>query len=999
MYDVKYAPYADEYMGMANGSAYEHLKRWLKRRLLFTDSLYDYAPSYADSLTIRANTTEPMTIEIETYAPVYQHMSWYNNQMDKKKIDGKTAVTFTGTAQASTDQEVIIYGGSNIKRIRGISTMNPNSMLIGNATKLVELECNNAPLLTDINSNKANLSPNVYLTKVDISNCPQLGGTLRLNNSPLLQEVNAQGTAITGMLLPTSIKNLQTLKVPRGVTELTLNDAKTLTTLDLEEGYLLETLSLSNCNKLKSFDLSKVKNISLDNSYVAEEIRLSTNEQVNLRNMKTLKRLAYTPNGEAEEFNLATLKNSPDVTITSFNCPNLKEFITTAPQRISYGESDNDIYPYKLFMANKLDLSGLQVDTVKFLCTTDVFDLKLPNTLKNFYCDSAFDLDTSVVTDGDYDAIHSDLIQPYTEEYNENILLNGNTPNIIPTSANGSLLFNINQDTPQQNAPYIWDLQGMKLNDFHTYGVNNKIDVDSLGNITMPKRLADYKVQIKNADITPNQYNTMLYPKLVDTTLPITGKIDYSKYKGKYLSWAFAYTTDAVTRTPLDSRSQGQIINDYNKLYSTDFIDIVDVWAYKDDDFSSRATNNNITKAYIELTQDNYQTRIDEVLKWYPNCHDIYLFEDGTITTLEYMYSGGGHNNANGTRNQVQNVTFMEGYFNNLTRLLNGFIYCYNLVAVDNIPKSVMNFRGCFEECKKLNQQFDFSSFNIEQNGLDSVLKNCLSLTHTPTLPTNYTGSLVGAFQNTKITTAPVLPNGVTNLNQAFRYCSELTTVGNIPDSCTNYDNWVGDCTKLVSVPEAGYKGRCAFAFNNCQSLNQQIDLSLATNDLTNAFHSCSALAITPILPVKLGNTALMNDTFNGCLNLITPPKTPEGVKGMGDCYRGCTSLTTAPYIPNTCTDINELVYNCNKLTSVSIPLKNISNYNQGLAGCSAITDIDWTGKRTTDFSLTLLNCPSYTQEDLKELVNDHLDDLYKDKVKISFGDNKITINNTETTL
>ena len=79
-----------------------------------------------------------------------------------------------------------IYGGSNIKRIRGISTMNPNSMLIGNATKLVELECTNATLLTDINSNKANLSPNKYLSKVDLSGCSALGGTLRLNNSPLL---------------------------------------------------------------------------------------------------------------------------------------------------------------------------------------------------------------------------------------------------------------------------------------------------------------------------------------------------------------------------------------------------------------------------------------------------------------------------------------------------------------------------------------------------------------------------------------------------------------------------------------------------------------------------------------------------------------------------------------------------------------------------------------------------------------------------------------------
>ena len=48
--------------------------------------------------------------------------------MDKKKIDGKTSVTFTGKAMAETDQEVLIYEGSNIKSIKGIQSMNPNRM-------------------------------------------------------------------------------------------------------------------------------------------------------------------------------------------------------------------------------------------------------------------------------------------------------------------------------------------------------------------------------------------------------------------------------------------------------------------------------------------------------------------------------------------------------------------------------------------------------------------------------------------------------------------------------------------------------------------------------------------------------------------------------------------------------------------------------------------------------------------------------------------------------
>lgn len=1220
-FDVKYGPYATEYMGIANGSAYEHLKRWLKRRLLFTDTLYDYTPSYADSLTIRANTTEPMTIEIETYAPVYQHMSWYNNQMDKKKIDGKTAVTFTGTAQAATDQEVIIYGGSNIKRIRGISTMNPNSMLIGNATKLVELECTNATLLTDINSNKANLSPNKYLTKVDLSGCSALGGMLRLNNSPLLSDVNVKGTAITGMLLPTSIKNLGTLRVPKGVTELTLNDAKTLTTLDLEEGYLLETLSLTNCNKLKSFDLSKVKNITLDNSYSAEEVRLSTNQQVNLKNMETLKRLTFTPNSESEEFDLVTLKNSPNVIITSFNCPKLKEFITTAPQRISYGKSNNDVYPYKLFMANKLDLRGTQVDTVKFLCTTDIFDLKLPNTVKNFYCDSAFDLNTSVLTDGDYDVVHGDLIQPYTEEYTENVYLseratftdltitnwvigkkvtapygaevddanyktalfevipntaiafNGDvndgsyfeydadmqnvyylgcnkgrtmttntkyvkvtipkdknvtisftgvnkyTPNIVPTSANGSLLFNINQDTPQQNAPYIWDLQGMKLNDFHTYGVNNKVkpnyrefkidfmigdrhENDTMGTslknrvagswlpielkgafsnidipyfskintwcyhsdgtkslslkdgdkyfaiqlyltqdvtnsdlegktfkigenifninmresatisgnkfltsynlynefyksapITMPKRIADYKVQIQNADITPNQYNTMLYPKLVDTTLPITGKLDYSKYRGKYLSWAFAYTTDAVTRTPLDSRNQGQIINDYNKLYSTDFIDIVDVWAYKDDDFSNRATNENITKAYIELTQDNYKTRVDEVLQWYPNCTELYLFEDGSVTSLQGIF--GNYNKQ--CRARLKYIEFMDDYFNNLTNLNTSLRDCVNLERINRIPVSVTNILSCFYGCSKFNQQLDLSKYNIINNGLITTWNLCTSLTYTPILPSNYTGSLQSAFRGTKITTAPVLPDGVTSLNGTFIDCPELTTVRNIPSSCNNYDRAFFECKKLVSVPEDGWNNVMISTFFGCSSLNQRIVINSASS-LNSTFRDCSSLSITPVLPEVVNG--VMNNCFQGCSNLVTPPQTPKGITNMGATYYNCTSLTTAPEIPNNITDIGSILFGT-KITELTLPLDSITSYGNALYNCSLLTDITWTGKRKTDLVLGSngLNCPSYTQADIQELVPEHLDNLYKDKIKISFGDNKIAINGTETTI
>ena len=261
-YDVKYAPFADGYMSMAHGDGYEHLKRWLKNRLIFTDSLFDYAPGYNnDMLTIRANTTDLMTINIETYTPVYQHVSWYNGQMDKKKIDGKNAVSFSGYSMTETDQEVLIYGGSNVKRITGISSMNPNQMLIGSATRLTELNASNSPLLEDINSNKANLLAHTYLNKVDLSNCSALGGNLRLDNSPLLQEINMSGTAITGINLSSSLQNLKLLKLDRtGVKKLTLRNNSLLTSLTLPA--TIEDLTLDNMRGLKTLTFGGYTNLS-----------------------------------------------------------------------------------------------------------------------------------------------------------------------------------------------------------------------------------------------------------------------------------------------------------------------------------------------------------------------------------------------------------------------------------------------------------------------------------------------------------------------------------------------------------------------------------------------------------------------------------------------------------------------------------------------------------------------------------------------------------------
>ena len=1367
MADTKYLPFATQYMGMAHGNGYEHLKRWLKNRLIFTDTLYDYAPSYNnDVLTIRANTTEPMTITIETYTPVYQHLSWYNNQMDKKKIDGKIAITFTGTAQTATDQEVLIYGGSNIKRITGISSMNPNSMLIGSATRLIELDVSNCPILATVNATGSNFTPHTYLNKLDISNCPKLTGTLRINNSPLLRELNAKGTGIDTLQLAPSLRNLEVLRLPNTVTELTLNDAGLLNTLEFDEGGNLQRISLSNCPGIanSNIDLTKVPTVLLDNSYNAQELYMSATTNLTVKNMPDLERVIYIPNNEYETFDITTLTSSPDYSVTTFNCPRLTTFMTTAPHRESYGlydlvdkeviinlldshtltnnqfinsntgengtsssmnamidyisvnSSENykldctstvpctmafydsnksfisslpdgannvplefttpsncsyirfhvkntitsinsltlyktsdvtivqvkdygDIKPNTTFTANSLDLSNTQFTDIKFLCTTDLYNLKVPTTMKNFYCDSAMDIDTEVVTEASYEVIHDELVEQYTTNYSDEVyryeeryvegysipqsnwqegyqLNNGqiqsqsvarvsdffsvspntsfiavstgvainqvpytgvsfydenknhiqylglhktvtvptngryarislstkiaineftinytgivsHTPNIIPSSASGSLIFNLysnNTTQPTSTSPYMWDLTGLKLNDFYTFGMNNQIvemeayreinpdllsicqsyaplslnnleyfelhriiskiklnylqnvtvtsdtgtnlriahnngrvidvtsayleNVDTLfiaynyntnnpnyitinaeegvyrinpnsinnvvtnneiititsleltpntytkvcdgtGNITMPQRLPGYSIRMVNADITPNNYANHLYPLLVDTTLPITGKLDYSKYKGTSLAWAYAYTTNDVAITPLDSRHMGGITNEYNKLYGTDYVDIVDVWAYKDDDFSNKNTNEAITKAYIELTSSNYTTRIDEVLQWYPNCTDLYLFDDGSVTDLANML------NSNNTthKNQIANVTFMDNYFDNLTNLNNTFREMKGLVSVTNIPNGVTNMKAtflgadkfttldrfpnnvntlescfaysvivdipqiprnsinmssAFNCCSKLNCVVDLSNVTVIGN-LNSTFYSCSSLTYPPILPSNYTGSMNDCFNGcSSLVEAPVLPNGVTNMNSTFKGCSSLTTAPNIPNGVTNMLD----------------------TFNGCKVLTTAPTIPQGVTNMNGTFNGCSVLTTVPNIPSGVIN---MDWTFNACKSLTTTPNIPDSVTSMANTFSSCSSLTTAPTIPNGVTNMNNIFSNCSKLTECTIPLPNVINYTNCLLGCSSLTNITWTGERTTDFSLTTLGAPSYTQADIQELVPEHL--------------------------
>ena len=1224
-YDIKYAPFADSYIGMAHGDTYEHVKRWLKQRFTFVDTLFDYAPSYNnDVLTIRANTTELMTLEIETYTPVYQHLSWYNGQMDKKKIDGKVSVEFSGTAQAATDQEVLIYGGSNVKSIKGITSMNPNRMLIGSATKLVEIDAHDCPLLADINANKANLSPHEYLNKVNLSNCPLLEGNLRLNNSPLVQEINIKGTNITGMNLPSSIRNLQILRLPNTMTDLTLNDASMLHTLEFDEGVNLQSISMTNCNALENvinFDLLQTPSITLNNSYnTVAELYFRDTTNLSLSNMANLERVIYTPNNEYETFELINVVNAPDYKVTTFNCPKLSTFMTTAPYRESYNNvsgyvdkesitlynlglpkdivfknnyyitnstglltegsmdyssseffievtpgvtyklefeshvangqiifyktnnandyvkvedvshisissksieftvpfeykyiriqapcldvsADNtifgsllkttiqakdygDIQPNITFTANSIDISSTQFTDVKLLCTTDANILKLPTTVKNFYCDSSFDLDTDYLEDGEYDVVHGELVEPYTTDYEGEVLyqrdieqyypitdtntftdvipiidgadvivtpIDGSieyicyvrhysnydnavsdnpaqeqefrgaesgkpiiitstrpyirlhlatryasykvtykaepaTPNLIPSSADGSLIFSMyapsNTVAPASGT---WDLKGLEFDNFHTFGMNNDVK------IIYPDA---EELMINYYKNSQGQYYTCMIP--TNATSANSGQINFKFYdkEGNDITYdrTCYYTLYDENMNYLDSDNTGG--TSYVDLYVSSSntkiakyiqlsqrstsIDTIYKAIVTDSGYPRKQTtyytgvvassSNELPyekdKSSYPITMparyDDYNITIKNA-KISPKTHNTMLYpllvnEDNPITgTLDYTNYAGKH--------LSWSFAYTDEDYANITQpkdeLLNSYEYRYYAFyqtdyEFDNPYEIARYTSSASGVLPGFNTEFTYTYDEID-NG-DGTYTTKIYADSLDNLPT-----LINFVAKPIISVDKLNTSQATNLQSLFQSCSKLERV----------DARYWDTSKVITMRQA------FFGTNSLTSLDLSNWDTSNVNDMANMFNGCSSLTPLDISKFDTSSVITMQGMFQNCIGLTSLDVSgfdTSKVTNMNDMFNGCnklTSLDLSGFNTSNVTSMGSMFRGCNNLTSIDLSgfdTSNVTTMDSMFNDCNSLSSIDLSGFDTsnvTNMYQMFFNCTNLTSLDV----------------------------------
>ena len=320
-------------------------------------------------------------------------------------------------------------------------------------------------------------------------------------------------------------------------------------------------------------------------------------------------------------------------------------------------------------------------------------------------------------------------------------------------------------------------------------------EVEAKGYLTEHQSLTDYATKAEIPTNISQLTNDSGYLTSIPSEYVTDTELDAKGYLTEHQS-----LTDYATKSYVDEAINA-LRTELMALINSGGNNSSEVWAHADDDYTDATTNNDITKVYVELTSSNYTTRPKEVLQYYPNCEELYLFDDGTVTTLTNMYNG----EANGVL-EASTVEFMDGYFESLTDFSYVFTGQTKLVTVRNIPSGVYSVKEAFNGC-------------------------------------------------TSLTAAPLIPDKVTNMQNTFSGCTSLATVQNISSSkLSDLRGAFKNCSALTETPVINITASSTNMngiFNGCVNLTTVKSMTITNPNLTGAFSWCSKIDRIENFPVQ----------------------------------------------------------------------------------------------------------------------------------------------------
>lgn len=873
----KYLNFGSTYLYALHGDGKTFIEQWLKDRLLYIDTLFGYTPSISDFVVLRANKLGDVYLDVQTFTSMYFTIKWSNKDGDTQTLrvgKGET-VRFTYTMTTSTDQEVIIYGGQYIKSLGDLSNLQPATLTLAKAYKITELICHSPSLYnTDI-------SDCINLTKVDLSDCSQLGGgvsgqpILKVGNCNNLEYLNCQNTLITEVQLNPKGSNIKELLLSKSTENISLNNCPNLDSLNIEEGHNCKKIEIIDCPNLKfgnnsAKDLSGIIELTLNNScnnlneiIIQDTSKLKT---INIYNCPSIKgiRLGLEIFESLPTFSLESAKTGKDVTIKTINSNNLKDLTITGYGRNSSldfslpNRPENSIVTrnqYDTFISNNFDISNTQIENINIFATTLINNFIVPNTFKSLRCNSMYETNRT----------------PYNG-------LEGSYPSCIFN------IYNPHDEYIHDSDNKIWNLEGLNLKDFDILNLNN--DDNCL-------------IEIKNINISCTNYPVSF--NCHKKSISPEGQIDYTNYIGTSLEYAFSYSDSDKLNIILPEYFQN--VEDISNAFYycrqnwnwKDIIDIINkspnLKIIGDNSFSYATLNN--SNDVIFKSENEIKIGSD-------------IFKGSNLTNiLEFNY-------INGT--QIYDETYSNSTFSNT-----------NLEYIGNITLKNGRLKHLFYRSSNLKSIGDINITNLLQKSAESMCAYCSALESIGNVNTSTIEIFRGSFRQTSLQNLEIDVRKAVNIDYTFYGCESLSNVvlNNLDINTTlNSANYTfSENLKLQSVSGADYFPSSITSalstYRLCKNLTSAPLLPPQLDSYLNADYMCYTTSISSIgnLPEKLNSADCM---FTKCPiiddNIILPSTLSSAISMIN--YACATNLNV--FIPANCTKINGILDN---ITSETLTL------------------------------------------------------------------------------
>ena len=237
----KYLNFGSSYLYALHGSGEQHIRKWIRERLMYCDTLLGYRASSSDYITLRSSKLGEVYLDVETYIPMYLSIKWRdeanNTGLQTKRVGRGEKVRFTYNMPTATDQEIIVYAGHYLKSLGDVSNLQPTSMLIANADRLTEITCHSPNLIN------TDLSECTKLQRIDLSDCTALGTgigaqpILNIQNCKYLRYCNCMNTQLTAIYTMQAGGNLEEIYYPETTQVVQLTNQTYLHTVGIPYGY------------------------------------------------------------------------------------------------------------------------------------------------------------------------------------------------------------------------------------------------------------------------------------------------------------------------------------------------------------------------------------------------------------------------------------------------------------------------------------------------------------------------------------------------------------------------------------------------------------------------------------------------------------------------------------------------------------------------------------------------------------------------------------------